>query len=82
MENGNDTMRKHFTQQLASIATYYSLSCKAIYSDVKGRMADERCVRQTTTIQPQIEGMAITNDQADISSKSDSIGFSHQSSMK
>jgi hypothetical protein len=74
-------MRKHITQQQVSIATYYPLPSSAIYSDVKGRMAGERCVRQTTTIQPQIAGMATTNDQADISSKSDSIGFSHQSSM-
>jgi hypothetical protein len=74
-------MRKHITQQQVSIATYYPLPCRAIFSDVRYRMADVKCVRQTTTIQPQIAGMATTYDQADISSKSDSIGFSHQSSM-
>jgi hypothetical protein len=44
-------------------------------------MADERCLRQTTTIQPQAR-LATNYDQADISSKSDCLGFSHQLSIK
>jgi len=75
-------MHKHFTQQLVSQATYNYQPCRAIYSDVRIRMADGRCVRQTTTIQPRTAGLATTYDQAVISSKSDGIGFSHQSSMK
>jgi hypothetical protein len=41
----------------------------AIYSNVKRRMADERCVMQTSTIQPRIAGLATTYDKADMSSK-------------
>jgi hypothetical protein len=36
-------------------------------------MADGRCVRQTTTIQPRTAGLATTYDKADMSSKSGSI---------
>lgn len=52
---------------------YYPITCRAIYNDVRRRMADGRCVRQSTTIQPRTAGLATTYDQADMSSKSASI---------